>query len=258
MLRERLRAILLFSAVIAPVTTFASAAANAESFDKPLQTKVVDLGPSPYVRPTQHIKLTCSYYPDFMVKQLDDPGNKGALFIATAPTGQGHVPPCIRRHGPGEIVIKAPRGEYHWDGYFGGVKRNLIFLYASDGGIDGGIHFAALDHKTMTKVFEDSVMLREGGTDDLSFVHTSDTQITLRYTRVVMGDCSVPAIGSTCWSKLAIKAGLKNAPMPKCSDYPGREAGKAESVIAYPVEVSLFPKTSMRALANPMKCWPSE
>jgi hypothetical protein len=250
MLRERLRAILLFSAVFASGATF-SIAAEAESFDKPLQGEVVDLGPSPYVMPTRHIKLTCSYYPTFMVKELNDPGNKGALLIATVPVQPGHIPKCTRDHQPNERVFK------DWDGYFAGVKRNLLFLNASDGN-GGGLPFAAFDPKTGTKVFEDSVMLRKGGERYIGFVQTSDSQITLRYTRVVIADCSIPARGAVCWAKLKEKAGLKNAPMPKCSDYPGREAGKAESVIGYPVEVSLFPKPSIRALGNPVKCWPSE
>jgi hypothetical protein len=49
---------------------------------------------------------------------------------------------------------------------------------------------------------------------------------------------------------------LRLASMPKCSDYQGKYAGEFESVIAYPVEVSLFPKPSITALANPVKCYP--
>jgi hypothetical protein len=46
--------------------------------------------------------------------------------------------------------------------------------------------------------------------------------------------------------------------MPKCSDYEDKYAGTAASVIAYPVEVSLFPKPSIRPLGGPVKCYPAE
>jgi hypothetical protein len=146
-----------------------------------------------------------------------------------------------------------------WDGYFGGVKRDLVFLYASDG-TDGGLPFTAFDSKTQAKIYRDSVSLPDshGELYDLDFVQASDKQITLRYLRVVSGTCSVPKDGSACWTKFKKQTGLRLAPMPKCSDYPGKEAGKAPSVIAYPVEVSLFPKPSITALANPVKCWPSD
>jgi hypothetical protein len=255
MIRQNLPAILL-------LYTFAvlgTAAAHAESFDKPLEQKVVDLGRSKNLMPDskEQIQLTCSYYPHFMVKELGDPGLKGSVFVSITPTDPRQLPPCTRTHGPEEEVIAA-QDQSHWFGRFGGVKRNLIFLYAADGDVDGGIRFAAFDPKTTKKVFEDSVKLSEGGDNDLHFAPSSDTQITLLYSRVVMGDCSVPAGGNTCWSRIEQKAGLKDAPLPRCTDYEGAEAGKTPSAIAYPVEVSLFPKPSIRALANPVKCWPMQ
>ncbi len=225
------------------------AAAHAEPFDKPLQKKVVDLGRSPYLMPNSkmHVKLTCSYYPNFMVKELNDPGNKGALLIAIVPAQPGHIAGCTRTHGPGEKVFK------DWDGYFGGVKRDLVFLYDADG-TNRGLGFGAFDSRTGTKIFEDSVSLDSHG--ELDFVHASGGQITLRYLRVFTGNCSVPKDRSACWSKFKDQLGLSLAPMPECSDYQGAHAGEAESVIAYPVEVSLFPTPSITALANPVKCYP--
>jgi hypothetical protein len=256
MVREKVLAALLLHAVIVFGLTTTSSLANAEPFDKPLQEKVVDFGHSQYLMPNddRHVKLTCSYYPNFMVKELNDPGNKGALLIAIVPVRLGHSPGCIRTHGPGERVFK------DWDGYFAGVKRDIVFLYASDG-TDGGLPFTAFDSKTQAKIFRDSVSLLDSHGErnhELDFVQASDKQITLRYLRVVSGTCSLPKDGSVCWSKFKEQPGLKLAPMPKCSDYPGEETGKAPSVIGYLVEVSLFPKPSITALANPVKCWPSD
>jgi hypothetical protein len=244
--RKSLAAMLLF-VVTALRITICGSAANAESFDKPLQEKVIDLGRSQYLMRSDnsHVKLTCSYYPKFMVKQLDDPGNKGALWIAIVPSRPGHIAGCTRRHAPEDMVFK------NWDGYFGGVKRDLVFLYDSDG-TNGGIGFAAFDSKTEAKIFSDSVRLG-GRFDELDFVYVSDRQITLRYLRVVSGDCSVPKYASACWSKFQEQSGLRLAPIPTC-DYHGEDLG-VPSVIAYPVEVSLFPKPTTKAIGYPVKCW---
>ncbi len=197
----------------------------------------------------RHVKLTCSYYPKFMVKELNDPGNKGALLIAMVPARAGRISVCTRRHGHGDKVFK------DWDGYFAGVKRDLVFLYDSDG-TNGGIGFTAFDSKTEAKVFKDLVKLTGSRFDELDFVHASDRQMTLRYLRVVSGDCSVPKDGSACWSKFKEQFGLRLAPMPTC-DYQDEDV-RSPSVIAYPVEVSLFPKPSITALASPVKCYPPD
>ena len=224
--------------------------ALAESFDKPLQKKVVDLGLSPDFSPSDnvHLKLTCAYYPAFMVKQLEDTSSEGALWFAIVTAHPGHRAPCIQAHGLDEKVI----GE-DWCGYFSGVKRGVVFLDACDG-FSGGIYFAAFDSKSGMKIFEDSVATKNGNID---FV-VSDKQITLRYVRVVIGNCSVPKNGTTCWSKFKERPGLNAAPMPKCNHDKGAEAGVSPSVIAYPVEVFLFPKPNIKALANPQQCWPAD
>jgi hypothetical protein len=255
MVREKVRPVLLLGAVIVFGTTISNTPAQAEPFDKPLQKKVVDLGQSPELRPSpnNHIKLTCSYYPNFMIKELNDPGNKGALWIALMPAKPGHISECTQTHGPEERVFK------DWDGYLGGVKRDLVFLLASDGD-NGGLPFTVFDSKTGAKVFHDSASLLDSHgalTDyELDFVQASDTQMTLRYLRVVTGTCSIPKDGSACWNKFKEQLGLRLAPVPKCSDEPGKYAGTSPSVIAYPVETSLFPKPSVKAIGNPIRCYP--
>jgi hypothetical protein len=250
MVRGNVAVVLLAGAVVGLGTTF-SCVADAESFDKPVQTKVVDMGPSSLLMRREDVKLTCFYYPKFMIKQLDDPGNKGALLIAIVPVRPGYRPECIRGRTAGERVFK------DWDRYFEGVKHDLVFLYDSDG-TDGGLGFTAYDSKTMAKVFRDSVSLDTPGNLDslLVFVPASDVQITLRYVRVVIGDCSLLNDGSACWSRIKQKAGLGDAPMPAC-DYHGEDV-RDPSIIGYPVEVSLFPKLSIKALAGPVKCWPPD
>lgn len=225
--------------------------AYAESFDRPLQRKVIDLGLSPDFRPSDnvHLKLTCTYYRAFMVKQLEDTTSEGALGFWIVAAHLGHMPPCIQTHTDSEKSF----GE-QWCGYFSGVKRGVVFLDACDG-FSGGIGFAAFDSRSGAKLFEDLVSTKNGTID---FVHISDENLTLRYMRVVAGDCSVPKLGDACWNSFKKQPGLSDAPMPKCSDYEGAEAGKANSMIAYPVEVQLFPQPSIRALSNPVQCWASD
>jgi hypothetical protein len=65
----------LLLVVGAPV--FASDA-SADSFDAPLEKKVVDFGPSPYYSGRNvRVKLSCFFFPTFMVKEYDA-GQKGA------------------------------------------------------------------------------------------------------------------------------------------------------------------------------------
>jgi hypothetical protein len=47
-----------------------------ESFDKPVRKATVNLGRSPYLmrNDPRPIQLSCFYYPDFIVKELDNPG----------------------------------------------------------------------------------------------------------------------------------------------------------------------------------------
>ena len=245
-------ALSLLAAIMFHMTALLSSA-FAETPDKPLRTTVVDLGLSPDQahKDNLHIKLSCYYYPNFMVKQLDDAGSQGALWFALVPSRLGHVPACVQTHGSEEIVFAQD-----WCGYFGGVKRDLVLLNACDG-FGGGFGFGVFDSVTGTKVFEDLVSIKKnrGGID---FVPSSGEQMILRYRRVVIGDCSVPKDGGVCWNKFRKQPGLKAAPMPKCSDYEGTDAGVSSSVIAYPVEVLLFPKPAIKALANPVECWPAD
>lgn len=237
---------------------------RAESFDKPLRKTVLDLGHSQYLmkNDNRHATVTCWYYGHFMIKEQNDPGIKGAELIALVPVRPGQVPKCLRALQPGEKEFTEWDEEYKrvvsWNGYFAGVKRDLIFLERPDGDDNSGIPFAAFESDAQTRFFEDSVALGAGGERDLKFVPAPSNQILLRYLRVASAGCSIPKSGEICWSKLQQRTGLTHSPMPTCSDYEGTEAGMAASVVAYPVEVSLYPKPSVRVLGGPVRCYPQE
>ena len=244
--------------------SFITPVGHAESFDKPLQKTVLDLGRSQYLmrNDNRHVTVTCWYYSHFMVKQKDDPGMKGAELIALAIVQSAHRPKCLQALQSGETEFTQWSEEYKkfmpWNGYFAGVKHDLIFLEWPDGDDNSGIPFTAFETDAKTKVFEDSVTLEARGERHLNFLPTPANQIVLRYLRVASAECSIPKSGESCWNKLQQKTGLTHSPMPKCSDYTGKEAGLAASVIAYPVEATLYPKPSVRPLGGPIRCYPQE
>jgi hypothetical protein len=251
MVRKRISAILLLGSVIGFGTKSYSSTGHAETFDEPLHETVVDFGPSPYLRPRtyEHIKLTCAYYSNFVVKQLNDPGLKGTRWVTIVPILNGHIPACRRSHGTAEQFVATE----WWT--FIGAKGSLLFLEAADGS-SGGMPFRILDLKIGKKIlFEDS----RWWDGHLEFVHTPDGRMSLRYLRVVEGDCSIPRGGASCWNRFREKFGLPLATAPKCTGseeeqtIPANEE-QMESAIAYPVEVELSARPSIKAVPGPVKC----
>jgi hypothetical protein len=222
----------------------------------PLKKKVVDFGPSPYVR-GYRVKLSCYFYRTLVVMEHDE-GQKGAEWLAIVPIQNGAAPKCIQPVGQGEKIIEA--GE--WSGYFKGVKENLVFFDAADGA-DGGIPFAVYDSGTGKKIFEDSAYevkwakkkVVDAPFNRLQVKKTSDGRLSLKYVRVVEADCDLHTEKTACWQKVRDKLELKNAQAPVCSDYKGKPTPWV-SAVAYRVEVFLFPQPSTKAIAGPVKCWP--
>jgi hypothetical protein len=238
-------------------------AAPAESFDKPVRKALVSLGRSPTLMPNDptQIQLSCFYYPAFLVKQLDDPGQKGTQWVTIDPVPDGRFPACRESHSPTERFLAK-------DGWwFIGVKGSLLFFEAPDG-TSGGMPVRVLDLKTGTKIFEDSVWWKS----HLEFVPTPDGKIALKYLRLVEGDCSIPKDAMSCWSKFRDHYGLALAAVPNCTGY--RRKGDKEwvvgdagvppeeisvpSAIAYPVVVVLFPRPLIRAVSGQVTCNPVE
>jgi hypothetical protein len=256
--------VLLGAAVVLGQTTSGSVPPT-ETFDKPARRTVVNLGWSTYLMPNNpsRIQLSCFYYPDFMVKQLNDPGMKGVRWVTVTPVINGDALACRLTHIPTERFVAK-----EWWG-FEGVKGPLLFLEAADGDDNAGMPFRVLDMKTGQKIFEDSA---GGGVGHLKFAHPADGSISLRYLRRVGGDCSIPKDGMTCWNKFRRHYGLVLTTVPKCAGY--RREGEKEwvvgdegvppaetktpSVIDYPVVVELFPQPTIRAVPGPVGCFPIE
>ncbi len=234
-------------------------AAPPNSFDVPLTKKVLDFGPSPYYGSGQNIrvKLSCYFYPAFMVKEYDE-GEKGAEWLAIVPIEQSSTPNCARSHDSGEMVIDGAE----WSGYFKGVKGSLVFFDSADA-TDGGLPFAIYDSTTGKKAFEDSAydsrMWNKKATaspfNQLRVTKTSDGQTTLRYLRVVEANCDLHTEKSACWEEVRKTLELRTSQMPICSNYDAISERRV-SAVAYPVEVRLFPQPVTKTIEGPVKCWP--
>lgn len=233
-------------------------AAPTDSFDAPVDKKVLDLGPSPYsLGGNIHIHLSCYVYPTFIVKEYDE-GQKGAEWLAIAQIGKGAVPQCSKSHAEGEWVI----GQKEWDGYFLGVTVNLIFLVAADG-TDGGMPFVIFDAKTRKKIFEDSFFYRsmwneqfeDSPFNDMRIERIADGKIVLKYLRVTGTLCDLHPAQVSCWEPTRKKLGIKNIQKPVCINYEDIHVWYV-SAVAYPVEVSLSPKPVRKNIDGPVRCWP--
>jgi hypothetical protein len=88
-----------------PVSAQESASRSVVSgdyFDIPMKKKVVDFGPSPYYPGGNvRIKLSCYFYPSFMVKEYDE-GQEGAEWLAIVSFEEGITPACTQSHLVGE------------------------------------------------------------------------------------------------------------------------------------------------------------
>jgi hypothetical protein len=223
-----------------------------EGFDEPLKKTVVDLGPSPYYRPTQHVRktLTCYAYSTFTVKQYDE-GQKGAE-LSIVPSAHAT---CTRTHSKGEIVLTWRE----WRGYFWGAKGTYAIFGAPDGE-DGGLPFAVFDVKTGRKLFEDSSLL-DYYQEKLKIKNTfrinsgTDGFLRLTYLRVVRVGCNLKAEAGECWKKARNEFGITQTDMPVCSGY---ELADRESAVVYPVSVLLTDSPQIRAVDGPVFCWPTD
>jgi len=224
---------------------------SAESFDKPLRKTLVDLGQSPSQEGPAgkhfRVKLSCSYYQAFLIKQLDDDGLKGTRWVTIMPIDKGIDITCRRSHDPTERFV----AKEWWS--FIGVKGSLLFLEAADGDDNMGMPFRALRIGSGKRIFQDSAR------GDFDFAHNADGRLSLNYLRVVGVGCSIPKGGTSCWQRFTEKFGLAPAAVPKCVSYLGESTltaqdAEARSVIAYPVSVELFSRPQVKAVSGSVKC----
>lgn len=228
------------------------------SFDKPVKKKIIDYGLSSLNLPGRHnlrVKLYCFFYPHFVVKEYDDEGLKDAKRLAITLIEKERFPKCERTPALGEKTID-------WNGYFRGVKGNLVVFEAADG-TDGGMPFFIYDSSTGKGLFEDNAYDSTMGRGKIQDSPFNELKIDiapgkgpfLRYLRVVEAGCDLRSEKRACWQQVRKKLELKSTEMPACTGYENI-SDRRESAIAYPVEVSLFPQPAIKTIPGPVKCWP--
>ena len=222
-------------------------------FDAPVKKQTVTL--ADYPNPGSPSKLSCAYYPRFMVKEVDA-GEKGAYALAIAPLTPGAATDCVPE-GPGDIAVK------DWAGYFAGVKGDYVFFDADDG-YNSGFPFAVFSGKTGEKLFEDS---RDLGTKAFRSIKLVADGIVLRYRRAYQAACSIYQDRSGCWGRIRKDAGLPYAAaMPDCNRLYeaerkrtpkfAKEVAALPSMIGYEAEATYRQATlAVASLPGTIKCW---
>jgi hypothetical protein len=189
--------------IAASLSVPATARAKSEHFDKPKDTQVVDLPADP-ANPQAKPKRTCTYYTDYLVKEVDL-GEVGASELSIA-AFHGEPPKCDKtiKH---EAIIDPDI----WSGYFSGAKADFVFFDAEDGW-NGGMPFAVFSTTTGHKLFSDT---RKG--DGYNTIEAVNGGLVVHYRRVWLAPCSLMVSTKACWKKIAAATSLPEAARPDCS-----------------------------------------
>jgi hypothetical protein len=265
--------VLLSGLFIFPAFSWEQANGSSWRFDKPLREIHTPLPGDPY-NPQAKPMLSCFYYPNFMVKQIDL-GEKGAEQISILPywIKDNKEPPCLRANATDEMVINSRA----LLGYFEGVKNDFVFLESAEGPA-GGLFFGVFNAVEASKVFVDAAKWTKNSAEFTSLVvlnypkddNDNDSALELHYRRMYRAPCSLRADEKNCWSLIRKITGLTEVSPPNCAaayeamekEYPGDAKGwKTDpSVITYDVEVVLDSGVALRVtpVSKAMECYPAE
>lgn len=219
-------------------------------FDKPIKKQIIPL-PNPN-NPDRIAKVSCFYYPQFMVKEVDM-GEKGAAKLSITPLSASKALDC-KENNLEEIEIK------DWFGYFSGVKGGYVF-FDSDDGYDGGVPFAVFSGKDGRKLFDDS---SDNGAKALRHTTVSKNGLTFRYHRVFVTSCSLYR-NNTCWDLIKKETGITGS-APNCDkayelekekmpEY-AKEIEEYKSVIGYEAKITYKDgNLNISSVPGKVSCW---
>ena len=223
--RPSIAAAVVLGASIASLTLPVGTAGAAPSlFDQPVKVVRVPLPADPE-NPQAKARVSCFYFPHFMVKEIDL-GEKGSEQLSLVPlAGAQDKAGCRRENSPSEKVLA------DWDGYFEGVKGGYVFFTADDGWNDG-MGFAIFSGADGTKLFED--VTKKG----LRAIAATPSGLSLRYERVFGASCSLADDKAGCWEKIKQDTSLAGASPPDC-------------IAAYRREQKRVPEFAQQTLKDP-------
>ena len=141
--------VLILLCALLPASAMAKDKDAAGLFDKPAKVAKVPLPADP-LNPQAKPVVTCSYFKDFAVKEINR-GEVGAELSIIPLSGGGEAYKCREAAAPGEIATK------DWSGYFKGAKGAYVFFDAEDGH-NGGMGFAIFGGADGKKLFDDTAM----------------------------------------------------------------------------------------------------
>ena len=265
------RSILLPALLLTSALAAASTPPSPAEYDKPIREVHNPLPPNPN-NPQDKPNLSCFYYPQFMVKQVDL-GELGAEQISILPrTKELPNPACRRANAKNEMVIDPKT----WSGYFDGVKGSFVFLTADDG-FNGGFGFAVVSSSDGQVLYIDAARDSKSKSpfSELTLLKNArgdgDAEIILRYRRILAADCSLQSDPKACWDRIRRTTGLTDPLPPACgATYDAQKMSEPQSasdldsdpsVIAYNVEIVLTTDhTVLRAapISKALECYPAD
>ena len=249
-------------------------AGDTTAYDKPLSVKHVDLGPAETV-PPQEKEVRCSYFPTFMVKEVDE-REVGAAQLSILPSSPAAPAACQRDNLPGERVLDDKK----WTGYFDGAHGDDVVFSAEDG-VNGGLGFAVVRPGDAGVVYS---AVAKGA---LRFTADANGATVLHFAAIHAGKCSVAVQGAACATQIGREIGIaapdvalcrrgyadakRSMAKDRCADTPkdkgcvDREiAGMhgwdaSPTVVRYNLDVVLAPAgVAEHPSGAPTACWPAD
>jgi hypothetical protein len=247
------------------------------AFEKPTAVRHLRLGPAD-TKPISYKEIRCTYFSDIVIKEWDEQeiGDKEISYASVLAPSKFT---CQKTALRGEHQLPTAALNVYLLGYAAGA----IFLGDADGANDT-IGFYVFDPKTDHQRFTDTIKLESKFSD----ISADGETLRLRYTRALVGPCSIVTDGAECWTTIARQAGLSGNAPDCAAGY--REAGrkfaeaacnnrrgdkkdclaeqvtrradwdKAPSVIAFGVNTVLGPGdgATISPMGGPVQCWPSD
>jgi hypothetical protein len=250
------RLIILFISI---TTSFvANLHSQTVKYDKPINKIVIDYGQSIYRPnyPSMHSKLSCFYYKSYLIKQLDEQ-EKGAEWISIVPLHGEIKPRCSKVKAKEEFRFNDD-GHPTWEGYFGGVLKDYLFLDSADG-MNGAMYFGIFDLRSGKQLFKDDyqyAFLQSNGKytwhDDRKMHWNSNGELVISYIHAHFASCSLIKEKINCWKQVQVVTGLQSV-MPNCSGYTNDNPDDP-SVIFYPIESIIKVKPETHPLPGSVRC----
>ena len=89
-------------------------------------------------------------------------------------------------------------------------------------------------------------------------VFSTEAGVVAKYVAAARAGCDLYK-DAQCWKQVKAKLGLKGDRKPECRGYPQVytefQTDEDESMIGYPVQVTLASRPAIRSLAGPIRCW---